>query len=674
MRTSEKYISMKWRVVLTIVPITAIITLISLAAIYISDRNNIVSQIEGRLSAESEGAALTVEVWANESQRVLEIMSEMISRGEFDTNERLVKYLSENRGLIRDGDGCYVVYTDGTTVSRDGVENFPNYLEEEWYKFGLTCDEPAFDKCSLYEGDGLSEYSVTLEKNIKDSDGNVIGVIATDITFANIKAMVDEQRSTDGTEFMLVDSKSNMVIGSTDVEMTGEFLGQSEKPLLKDMGGDFGKKPLEKRYKDDNGKKIVIEKQIENTPWKMVVYIDEDIALSSLKSVTMIAIIGTIAIIGIVSIAILHLMSRQMKFLVRAQQNIGYITEGDFSKEVDTNFKGVRNEITDITEKLAIFVYKMKNMIGDITKTADTLEKNAKEFNNMSSNINESAVAQKDALTNLTKNVEGINGAIQVVASDAQKLAGIADETKSASVDVKSKMDIMAEDSRRMEKELSNVSDKMNQAVRSMDDLVIQVEEVGKVAQEINSITDVIKSIAAQTNLLSLNASIEAARAGEAGKGFAVVAEEIKELAATCETNAVNIEELVNNIAQLMTKTTDNTVTSADGIKSSGEVVNGLVDIYGRMIGDILDASQKLDSMLENTNKLDEIAVDMASITQEQAASSQEVLDTTVEVDNMVEDMKISCAEMNREAEEILSVSTKVFDYMGKFKIESNEI
>ncbi len=77
------------------------------------------------------------------------------------------------------------------------------------------------------------------------------------------------------------------------------------------------------------------------------------------------------------------------------------------------------------------------------------------------------------------------------------------------------------------------------------------VKRLNSAAADIESITEVIQSIAGQTNLLALNATIEAARAGEAGKGFAVVAAEVKTLATQTANATDQIKARIAGIQQM---------------------------------------------------------------------------------------------------------------------------
>lgn len=115
-----------------------------------------------------------------------------------------------------------------------------------------------------------------------------------------------------------------------------------------------------------------------------------------------------------------------------------------------------------------------------------------------------------------------------------------------------------------------------NSIMSSTDDLLANVAEIQKFAQD-------IQNISTKTNMLSLNASIEAARSGEAGRGFAVVAEEMRKLANDTKESSVKILDVLNGLVNSVTKMNDDLSeqekTQTQQLESTQNLVDAVSDI-----------------------------------------------------------------------------------------------
>ena len=218
----------------------------------------------------------------------------------------------------------------------------------------------------------------------------------------------------------------------------------------------------------------------------------------------------------------------------------------------------------------------------------------------------------------------------------------------------------------------------LSQSVNHMASIEEQTERI-------KEMVTLIDNIAAETNVLAMNAGIEAAHAGDIGKGFAVVAGEIRKLAEASAKGSRDISDSVKGIvytvqnAQNQTHSTsvifDSIDTSIKGLSTDiSNMINGLSDlesdsggiknavshlntIFGELktrFGDICGKTALINNMMQEVNNISEnVQIDMHSLT-ENARS----LDLAMETSRSV-------------STELEQVSNELEQKISKFRIRS---
>ena len=184
--------------------------------------------------------------------------------------------------------------------------------------------------------------------------------------------------------------------------------------------------------------------------------------------------------------------------------------------------------------------------------------------------------------------------------------------------------------------------------------LKADMTSLGRQAEGIGNVLNVISDIADQTNLLALNAAIEAARAGEAGRGFAVVADEVRKLAEKTMVATKEVGDAIRSIQDGARKNIDNVeqaVTSIDGAtamaRQAGESLKGIVSLVettSEQVRSIATAAEQQSATSEEINRsidaVSRISSETADAMRQSAQAVGELAEQAQALKGLIADMK----------------------------------
>ncbi len=317
------------------------------------------------------------------------------------------------------------------------------------------------------------------------------------------------------------------------------------------------------------------------------------------------------------------------------------INTGDEVEEMGKNAVHMADNLSAIIHDMDTILGKMSG--GDYTAKSEVPDRYTNDFQKMYQSMRTLKSQMTKTLTSIGEASEQVQAgsgnladASQNLAEGATEQAGAVQELHATISDITATMGKSVESADESYMKAQKYANEADSSREEMAEMMAAMKRINDTSTRIGNIISEIEAIAAQTNLLSLNASIEAARAGEAGRGFSVVADEIRDLADQSAKAAVDTRELIENSIKEVTEGNRVAERVADSIKSVVDGINQIADFTQNLKVMVNDQAEAMRQAEIGVNQISEVVQSNAATAEEASATSQELSAQSVILDELI--------------------------------------
>ncbi|WP_242691241.1 methyl-accepting chemotaxis protein [Cytobacillus praedii] len=384
---------------------------------------------------------------------------------------------------------------------------------------------------------------------------------------------------------------------------------------------------------------------------------------------TTLAVDIIISIIAIVLGVLVSVLTARFitKPIVYVAGRMKAVASGDLSQpllEIKSNDE--IGQLVSATNEMSI---NTKQLLTKINQVSETVSRQSEELTQTANEVKTGAEQVSTTMEELANGSETQANSVGILANNMGIFTTKVEETNKNGERVqKHSEDVLQmtdEGTELMESSISQM-DKINQIVH---EAARKMEGLDRQSQEISKLVLVIKDIAAQTNLLALNAAIEAARAGEHGKGFAVVADEVRKLAEQVSISVGDITEIVSTIqvesgitAESLKSGYSEVEKGTSQMRITGETFNKISSSVTEMVHSIVVVSENLSMIAENGQEMNGSIDEIASVSEESAAGVEQTTASAQQLSASIEEVAASSSQLALMSEELNKL-------VGQFKL-----